>query len=169
MSFRLALDALGWQVRTECVWVKDSLVLGRGDYQQRHESCLTGGDDPATEDWEFTPPEGHEVALYGWKKGAAHRWLGDRKQTTVWEHPKPRASADHPTMKPVDLIAAILSNSVPPGGVVLDLFSGSGTIMAASFLTGRRAAMVELDTRYAEVILSRWENLTGESVELLEG
>jgi site-specific DNA-methyltransferase (adenine-specific) len=163
--FRQAIFNVGWQVRSECVWVKNIHVLGHSDYQMKHESCLTGGDDPDTEGWVDQPPEGHEVALYGWKNGAAHRWLGDRKQTTVWEYPKPRSSADHPTMKPVDLIAAILSNSVPPGGVVLDLFSGSGTIMAAAFLTGRRAAMVELDPRYADVILRRWENLTGEPAE----
>ncbi|QGJ95067.1 DNA methylase [Gordonia phage RedWattleHog] len=170
MSFRLALKALGWLVRSECVWVKNALVLGRGDYQPKHESCLTGGDDPDTDGWdeEPPPPEGHDVALYGWKHGAAHRWLGDRKQTTVWEHPKPRSSADHPTMKPVDLFAAILANSVQPGGIVLDLFCGSGTTVAAAFLTGRKAATFELDPRYADVILTRWKNISGEDPELDE-
>lgn len=170
MSFRLALKSLDWMVRSECVWVKNALVLGRGDYQPKHESCLTGGDDPDTSGWEDEPPppEGHDVALYGWKHGAAHRWLGDRKQTTVWEHPKPRSSIDHPTMKPVDLFAAILTNSVRPGGVVLDLFCGSGTTVAAAFLTGRKAAVFELDPRYADVILTRWKNISGVEPELDE-
>ena len=164
LAFRLAMYALRWQIRSSCIWVKNTLVLGGKDYQQKHESVLSGGEDP-DKVWEELPPEGHDVALYGWKRGAPHRWLGDRKQTTVWEYPKPAASRDHPTMKPVELIAAIVRNSIPPGSVVLDLFAGSGTIMAAAHITGRRAAMVELDPHYAEVILRRWENLTGLPVE----
>lgn len=168
LAYRLALHELGWQVRAECVWVKNALVMGRGDYQMKHESLLTGGDDADPESWAPAMPEGHDVALYGWKPGASHRWLGDRKQTTVWEHPRPTASADHPTMKPVELIASIIRNSIPPGEVVIDVFAGSGTIMAAAFLTGRRAAMIELDPRYAEVIISRWETLSGGTAERME-
>lgn len=162
--FRRAVRSVGWQVRSECIWVKNMHVLGRQDYQSKHETLISGGADPEV-DWEEQPPEGHDVALYGWKKGASHRWLGDRRQTTVWEHPKPAASKDHPTMKPVELIAGILRNSIPPGAVVLDVFAGSGTIMAAAHITNRRAAMIELDPKYAEVILRRWENLTGLPVE----
>ncbi|EGS4814493.1 site-specific DNA-methyltransferase, partial [Listeria monocytogenes] len=78
---------------------------------------------------------------------------------------KPTANSDHPTMKPVDLIAAHLNNSCPVGGIVLDLFAGSGSTLAAAFMTGRRAALVELDPRYADVIVTRWEALSGDTAE----
>ena len=100
------------------------MVLGRQDYQWRHEPCL-----------------------YGWMEGAAHTWLSDRSQTTVLEFDKPARSADHPTTKPVELFAYLLANSCKPGGTVLDSFAGSGTTLVAAEQSGRTAALVELDPR----------------------
>lgn len=129
----LAAREAGMQVRQILVWVKASMVLGRKDYQYRYEPCL-----------------------YGWKSGAAHRWLGDRKQTTVLEFPKPTKSADHPTMKPVALLEALLHNSSERGDLVLDTFGGSGSTLIACERMGRRARLVELEPRFCDVIRRRW-------------
>lgn|GEM_PF-150798 len=106
--------------------------------------------------------------LYGWKPGAAHTWAGDRKQTTVWEFARPKRNAEHPTMKPVELIRYPIENSSEPGAVVLDLFGGSGSTLIACEQTGRRARLVELDPRYADVIVTRWQALTGRQARLDE-
>lgn len=127
------------------MWVKSVLVLGRQDYQWKHEPCL-----------------------YGWAEGAAHTWLSDRSQTTVLEFDKPARSADHPTTKPVDLFAYLIGNSCKPGGRVLDPFGGSGTSLIAAEQTGRTAALVELDPRYCDVIVSRFESITGQKAERVE-
>jgi site-specific DNA-methyltransferase (adenine-specific) len=125
--------------------VKGSLVLGRQDYHWRHEPCL-----------------------YGWAGGAAHAWLGDRTQTTVLEFPKPARNADHPTAKPVDLFAALVRNSCPAGGRVLDPFAGSGTALVAAEVTGRSACLVELDPRYCDVVVRWYEAFTGKAAERAE-
>ena len=109
LPVRRAVAAAGLRVRQCLVWVKPALVLGRQDYQWRHEPCLDGGAD-----------------------GAAYIWLGDRTQTTVLEFDKPTRNADHPTMKPVALFGAFLNKSCPTGGVVLDPFGGSGTPLVAA-------------------------------------
>lgn len=119
--------------RQTLIWVKDRLVLGRGDYHYRHEPFF-----------------------YGWKPGAAHREPPDRTQDSVWECPRPRTNAEHPTMKPVPLIERAIRNSTAGGDLVLDLFGGSGTTLIAAAQTGRVAALVELDPRYADVIRRRW-------------
>lgn len=189
LNFRGAAKACGWKIRQCLAWVKDSLVLGRQDYQWRHEPCL-----------------------YGWKDGAAHTWRAGRKQTTVIElipesveadaenhvvrfHvagrtfqipedavvevvdssviplPKPTSSRLHPTMKPVALFSYQIRNSSNPGEVVLDLFGGSGTTVIACEETGRSARLMELDPKFADVIRRRyaefvygdgcdWESLT---------
>lgn len=121
------------------------LVPGRQDYQWKHEPCL-----------------------YGWAEGAAHTWLADRAQTTVLEFDKPARSAEHPTMKPVDLFAYLIGNSCRPGGKVLDVFAGSGTTLIAAEQTGRTAFLLELDPRYADVIVRRFETYTGEQAKLLK-
>lgn len=137
---RLAAADAGMTVRQVLVWAKPSLVLGRCDYHWRHEPCL-----------------------YGWKDGASHSWFGDRTQTTVLEFAKPARNGEHPTMKPVELFAALLRNSCPPGGRVLDPFGGSGTSLIAAEAEGRSASLVELDPRYADVIVRRWEQVTGKT------
>jgi site-specific DNA-methyltransferase (adenine-specific) len=138
LTTRLAAADAGMTVRQVLVWAKPSLVLGRCDYHWRHEPCL-----------------------YGWKDGAAHTWLGDRTQTTVLEYAKPARSGEHPTMKPVELFAALIRNSCPAGGRVLDPFGGSGTALIAAEQEGRGASLIELDPRYCDVILSRFTALTG--------
>jgi site-specific DNA-methyltransferase (adenine-specific) len=144
LDVRLACSEAGLRVRQCLVWVKSVLVLGRQDYQWRHEPCL-----------------------YGWAEGAPHTWLSDRSQSTVLEFDKPARNGEHPTSKPVDLFSYLIGNSCKPGGVVLDPFGGSGTTLAAAEQTGRSAALLELDPRYADVIVARFEKLTGRKAERL--
>ena len=139
---RLACAEAGLVVRQCLVWVKSVLVLGRQDYQWRHEPCL-----------------------YGWAEGATHTWLSDRTQTTVLQFDKPARSADHPTMKPVALFVYLIQNSSRADEHVLDPFAGSGTTLIAAEQTGRVAHLVELDPRYCDVICQRWERFTGRHAE----
>lgn len=137
-DFRNACADVGWQVRQCLVWNKNALVLGRQDYQWKHEPCL-----------------------YGWKGGASHTWLSDRTQTTVLDFDKPSRSDIHPTMKPIGLFDYQIRNSCPVGGAVLDLFNGSGTTIMACEQNGRSAYTMELDPRYVDAAIARWEEFTG--------
>jgi DNA modification methylase len=137
-NFRGAMREAEWLVKQCLVWVRNSLVLGRQDYHWRHEPIL-----------------------YGWKPGAAHSWHADRCQTTVLEFPRPQRNGEHPTMKPVELVAYCIGNSSAPGQVVLDLFGGSGTTLIACEKLGRVARLMELDPIYCDVIVTRWEQATG--------
>lgn len=143
-NFRGACHDIGWNVRQCLIWVKNSLVLGRQDYQWRHEPCL-----------------------YGWKDGAGHNWYNDRKQTTVLEFDRPSRSAEHPTMKPVPLFDYQIKNSSKKGDAVLDLFGGSGTTIVCCEQNGRDAYLMELDPKYVDVIIDRYEKLTGDKAVLL--
>ena len=143
--FEQAVDVMGWPVREQLIWNKDQFVLGRQDYQWKHEPCM-----------------------YGWKPGAPHAWCGDRKQTTVIDCPRPRASVDHPTMKPIPLFDRLIRNSTNVGDVVYDPFCGSGTTLLACEQSKRRCIAVELSPRYCDVILRRWEALTGRNAEKIE-
>lgn len=137
IAFSVVLTELSvW--RHSLVWVKDSLVMGRSDYHYRHEPLY-----------------------YGWTPGGPHDWFGDRSQTTVIEIPRPRRNAEHPTMKPVELITRCLNNSAPRGGLVLDPFGGSGSTLLACEYTGRKGRLIELDPRYVDVICRRWQDFTG--------
>jgi site-specific DNA-methyltransferase (adenine-specific) len=129
-------------LRQMIIWVKDSLVMGRDDYQHRTEAIF-----------------------YGWKPGAWHMRVEDRTQTDAWEIARPRANKDHPTMKPVALVEKSLQNSTVVGNVVLDCFGGSGTTLLACHKTQRRARLIELDPRYCDVIVRRWEEATGLKAE----
>ena len=142
--FRNALSDAGLTVRECLVWVKNSMVLGRQDYQWKHEPCL-----------------------YGWKDGAAHHWYSDRKQTTVLEFDRPTANREHPTMKPVPLLAYLVANSTKAGDIVLDVFGGSGSTLMACEKLGRACWTMELDPHYCDVIIARWEEMTGEKAALL--
>lgn len=139
-------QSMPWEIRQQLIWHKNSMVLGRQDYQWKHEPCF-----------------------YGWKEGAAHNWYADRTQTTILEFNKPNKNGEHPTMKPVELIAYQMQNSTKKGDIVLDLFGGSGTTLIAAEQTGRLCRMLELDERYADVIVKRFESLTGQKAELVEG
>jgi DNA modification methylase len=138
-NFRGACFDVGLKVRQCLVWVKSVLVMGRQDYHWKHEPCL-----------------------YGWKDGAAHYWGTDRKQTTVLEFDKPQRNGEHPTMKPVELFQYQVLNSTKEGDIVLDLFGGSGTAIIAAEKTGRHARLMELDPRYCDVIITRWQDFTGQ-------
>ena len=132
-NFRGACHDIGLQVRQCLVWKKNSLVLGRQDYQWIHEPCL-----------------------YGWKDGAGHYFIDDRTLTTIIEEDKPARSEDHPTMKPIKLFARQIANSSKPGEIVLDTFGGSGTTLIACEQTGRKCRTMELDEHYCDVIRRRW-------------
>ena len=137
-------ESMPWMIRQQLIWNKNSIVLGRQDYQWKHEPCF-----------------------YGWKDGAPHSWYSDRSQTTVLDFNKPNRNGDHPTMKSVELIAYQLQNSTKQGDIVLDLFGGSGTTLIAAEHTGRRCRMLELDEKYADVIVKRYEAMTGQKGILL--
>lgn len=132
------MASLGYHWSSTIIWVKDSLVLSRKDYHTQYEPL-----------W------------YGWLEGTRCCPLKDRKQSDVWEIPRPKVSLEHPTMKPVPLVAKALVNSSKYGDTVLDLFGGSGTTLIAAEQTGRECRMMELDPKYCDVIIARWENLTG--------
>jgi site-specific DNA-methyltransferase (adenine-specific) len=138
-NFRGAARDAGWTVRQCLIWKKSSLVLGRQDYQWRHEPCL-----------------------YGWKEGAGHLWAADRKQTTILEFDKPSRNGEHPTMKPVALFEYQLLNNTKGGDIVLDSFGGSGTTLIAAEKNGRVARLMELDPKYCDVIVKRWQDFTGQ-------
>lgn len=170
-NFRGACREIGWQVRQCLVWNKNTFVLGRQDYQWKHEPCL-----------------------YGWKDGAAHYFVDDRTQstvfedkgndidhmkkeemkallkeifedkvsTTVLEEDKPSRSAEHPTMKPIKLLARQIKNSSKPGENVLDIFGGSGSTLITCEQLGRHCFTVELDPKYCDIIIKRWEDFTGQ-------
>lgn len=143
LNFRLALKDAGWKDRQLLIWEKSSLVLGRWDYQSKHEPCL-----------------------YGWKEGAAHLWAADRKQTTILKFDKPSRNGEHPTMKPVALFEYQLLNNTKGGDIVLDSFGGSGTTLIAAEKNGRIARIMELDPKYVDVIVKRWEDFTGQKAVL---
>ena len=142
--FRMACQMTRWEVRQVLIWVKNAMVMGRQDYQWKHEPCL-----------------------YGWKAGAGHLWASDRKQTTVLEFDRPTKNKEHPTIKPVALFDYQIKNNTKGGDIVLDLFAGSGTTVIACEQNGRTAYVMEYDPRYCDVIVKRWENLTGEKAVLV--
>ena len=134
-----AVNLAGLEVRQCLVWVKNTFAMGRQDYHWRHESIL-----------------------YGWKDGAAHYFIDDRTQDTVLEEDRPQRNDIHPTMKPVPLIKKLIANSSRTGDVVLDLFGGSGTTLIACEEMKRKCYMMELDPKYCDVIIDRWEQFTGQ-------
>ena len=152
-NFRGACMDAGLILHQCLVWVKSQLVLGRLDFQSRHEPCLYG--EVEAEDNELQP------CLYGWTDGKKHYFFKNRRQTSVLNFDKPTKSAEHPTMKPVKLFDYQMQCSSKPGENVLDLFAGSGTTVIAAEQNGRRAYCMELDPKYVDVIIDRWEKFTG--------
>jgi site-specific DNA-methyltransferase (adenine-specific) len=142
-NFRGAAADAGWKVRQCLIWKKSSLVMGRQDYHWKHEPCL-----------------------YGWKEGAGHLWSADRKQTTILEFNRPSRSGEHPTMKPVELFEYQMLNNTKGSDIVLDSFGGSGTTAIACEKNGRQARLMELDPRYCDVIVKRWQEFTGKKATL---
>lgn len=144
IAFYEACRASKLSVRQQLIWNKNSMVVGRQDYQWKHEPCL-----------------------YGWAEGGSHSWYSDRKQTTVLNFDRPTHSDLHPTMKPVALFDYQIKNSTKSGDVVLDLFGGSGTTIMACEQDGRNACVMEYDPKYVDVIIKRWEDFTGKKAELI--
>lgn len=138
LNFRVACKKAGFQVRQCLIWNKNAMVMGRQDYQWKHEPCL-----------------------YGWKDGASHLWASDRKQTTVLEFEKPKKNNLHPTMKPIKLFDYQIKNNTKGDDIVLDLFGGSGTTIMAAEQNGRRGFVMEYDPKFVDVIVDRWEQFTG--------
>lgn len=158
-EFYAALRRANLPVHQLLIWVKNQLVLGRSDYQNRHETIMEGS----------APDVEYDAMAYGWKPGAAHLWRSDRKQTTVLEFDKPAHSEKHPTMKPIKMLAYLLENSTFPEAEVLDPFGGSGSTLIACEQLGRKCRMLEIDPRYCDVIIDRWEAFTGKKAVLLDG
>ena len=140
LNFRKAFKDAGFYLSGCCIWKKNSLVLGRSPYQWQHEPCL-----------------------YGWKKKGKHQWFSDRKQTTIWEYDRPKSSKDHPTMKPIQLMAYPIQNSSMRGTIVLDPFLGSGSTLIAADQTGRICYGIELDEKFVDVIVKRYIEVTGDT------
>lgn len=138
LNFRKAFAAAGFYLSGCCIWKKNALVLGRSPYQWQHEPCL-----------------------FGWKKGGKHNWYSDRKQTTIWEYDRPKASKDHPTMKPVALMAYPIQNSCMSNCIVLDPFLGSGSTLIACEQTNRICYGIELDEKFVDVIVKRYIEQVG--------
>jgi site-specific DNA-methyltransferase (adenine-specific) len=132
INFGKAMVDAGWLLKQQLIWVKNTMVMGRQDYQWKHEPCL-----------------------YGWLKGDSHKWYSDRKQTTVIEWDKPSRNGEHPTMKPIGLFSYQIENSSKQGDIVLDAFGGSGTTMVACEQIKRKARIIEFDPKYCQVIIDR--------------
>lgn len=143
LNFRNAFKTVGFKLAQCLVWVKNVFVMGRQDYQWRHEPIL-----------------------YGWKEGSAHYFVNSRNQSTVLEFDKPTKNEDHPTMKPIDLLVYLIKNSSKENDLILDLFGGSGSTLIAAEQANRKCYMMELDPKYCDVIIKRWEKLTGQKAEL---
>ena len=143
LNFRKAFKDAGYKLAECLIWKKDCFVMGRQDYQ-----------------WQ------HEPILYGWKEGAAHHFINDRTQSTILEFDRPRQSSLHPTMKPIDLVARLLKNSSKENDKILDLFRGSGSTIIAAEQLNRNCYTMELDPKYCDVIVKRWESLTNKEAIL---
>lgn len=145
-NLMLSLKDNGYHWSSTIIWAKDTLVLSRKDYHTQYEPI-----------W------------YGWEDSASRlKNVKDRKQSDLWQIPRPKKSELHPTTKPVELVARAIKNSSDKGDVVLDLFGGSGTTLIAAEQTGRKARLMELDPKYCDVIIARWEKLTGGKAELVQ-
>ncbi len=144
VNFTKAFRDAGFYLSSVIIWVKDNSTFGRADYFWKHEPIL-----------------------YGWREGGAHTWHGDNKQDTVWNMKRPSKSEAHPTMKPIELIEKALVNSSKQEDIVLDLFLGSGSTLIAAQKTGRICYGMELDPKYVDVIVKRWEDYTGEKAKLI--
>ncbi len=140
LNFRKAFIENEFLLKQCLIWNKNQMVIGRQDYQWKHEPIL-----------------------YGWKQGAAHHWYSDRKQTTVLEFNKPQRNGEHPTMKPIEILEYLISNSSNTNDVVVDLFGGSGSTLIACEKTKRICKTMELDPKYASVIVERWEKYSGKT------
>ena len=143
MNFRKAMTDVGYKLSQCCIWVKNSMVMGRQDYHWQHEPILVG-----------------------WKQPGTHNWYSDRKQTTVWNFNRPMRNDVHPTMKPIDLLEYPIGNSSQKNDIVLDLFSGSGSGMIACEKMERSFYGMELDPIYIDVIIKRWQDFTGQKAIL---
>ena len=144
LNFRKAFMDAGFKLAQCLVWVKNNFVMGRQDYQWKHEPIL-----------------------YGWKEGTAHYFIDNRSQSTVLEFDKPIKNEEHPTMKPIDLLVYLIKNSSKENQLILDLFGGSGSTLIAAEQSKRICYMMELDPKYCDVIIKRWETLTGKKAVLV--
>ena len=146
LEFRQSIKNSDLELKQNLIWAKNSMVMGRQDYQWQHEPCL-----------------------YGWKRGGSHSWYSDRKQTTIIKYDRPSKSKLHPTMKPVGLVEYLIKNSSKQEDIILDPFLGSGTTLIACEKQSRICYGIELDPKYCDVIVKRWEQFTGKKAELENG
>jgi DNA modification methylase len=154
VTFHEAVLSVGWRLHQELVWAKGSIVLGHSDYHYAHEPILYG----------YLPGSGRP----GRGRHEGTKWYGDHAQSSVLEYPRPTASVDHPTMKPVGLVSQCLANSTTRGDLIYDGFLGSGTTLIAAEQLGRRCFGLEIEPRYAQVTIQRWEAFTGKKAERID-
>lgn len=166
------------KVRQQLIWNKNSFALGKSDYQQKHEPCMYGWKEGAPHYFvddrtQATVIEDKGINVKKLKKEEMikllEEFMSDYKSTTVINEPKPNVDDLHPTMKPIKLIARLIKNSSKQDEIILDLFGGSGSTLIACEQLGRRCKMMEYDPIYADVIVDRWEQFTGEKAVLLNG
>ena len=155
LDFLLAVRDVGWRLHQDLVWVKNSIVLGHSDYHYRHEPIFYG----------YTPGPGRP----GRGAHPGSRWYGDNSASSVLEYDKPLRNSEHPTMKPVGLVAECLSNSTKPGDLVYEPFAGSGSTLIAAEQLHRRCYAMEIDRRYAQVTIERWQGFSGHAAERIDG
>jgi len=141
-NFRSAVKEVNWLMKQCLIWVKQTMVMGRQDYQWKHEPIL-----------------------YGWKSGSSHSWYSDRKQTTILEFDRPNRSSDHPTTKPIEILAYLINNSSKAGDIIYDSFSGSGSTLIACEQTDRICYGMEIDPKYVDVIRKRYWKFTHDGNE----
>lgn len=189
LNFRAAMKESGWLLKQCLIWVKNSLVMGRQDYHWRHEPILYGWKPGASHKWfggrkqDTVIEDDQIVTIVPGKNGATIHiktgiqalvlkvsdykveYAGDDSETTIWRIDRPTRNSEHPTMKPIALVARALQNSSEPGAVVLDPFGGSGSTLIAAEQTGRKAYLVEFDPKYCDVIVKRWETFTGKKAQ----
>ena len=162
-NFRSAFKAAGWTLRQCLIWVKNSLVLGRQDYQWKHEPCLYGWKDGAAHYFTNSRTETTTIEDQGLEFEILKEIYSDKVETTIIHENKPARNAEHPTMKPIRLLARLIRNSSRQSQVVLDTFGGSGSTLIACEQMNRTCYTMELDPHYCDVIIARWEKLTGQT------
>lgn len=176
ITFETTLRHAGYEIRQNLIWAKNTMVLGHSDYHYKHEPILEAETPPETIAEPGKATREHEPILYGFTGGGkgrlgrgGKRWYGAHNATTVFDIPKPPANREHPTMKPVALILAMLANSARPGHIILDPFAGSGSTLIAAEQHGAKAYVMELDPKYCDVIATRYHEFTGNPVTREDG
>ena len=156
-----SLKAVGFNIRAQIIWVKNRLIIGRGDYHEQKEPCFYAVQEGGDDHWQYVPE--HEVVAYAVKRGAVGQYHGGRKQSTVWNIDHLASDTGHSTQKPIDCMKRPIENNSRAGDAVYDPFAGSGTTIIAAQMTARRCFAVEINPAYVDIAVERWQRFTGEA------